>query len=188
MGLALAGQPHLSLTYLAIGRGREPAVVAAITEGFARAGIALRVVDGGNDERILTDGHTHWDVTLLLTTPDWPGENARSYVVQRLMPLSPGNVGDYQSTAVQRGLASAAAATDDMLAAQRWGALDATIMRDPPYVPLARLRESLPRSTHIGGWRYLPTLDNADPTQIFLPVEQSPSGAAVSATPASPQP
>lgn len=184
MGLALAGQEHLSLTYLAVGRGRDPAVVAAITEGFARAGISLRVVDGGSDEQVLTDGRTHWDIALLLTTPDWPSENARSYVVPRLTPLAPSNVGSYQSVAVQRGLASAAGATEDSLAARRWAALDTTIMRDPPYVPLARLRENLPRSTHIGGWSYLPTLDNADPTQIFLPVE----APAVSSTPASPRP
>jgi peptide/nickel transport system substrate-binding protein len=184
MGLALAGVPQLSLTYLAVGRGRDPAVVAAITEGFTRAGIALRVVDGGDDERVLSDGRTPWDVSLLLTTPDWPGDNARSYVVQRLSPLAPGNVGRYQSAAVQRGLASAGSATDDTVEARRWSALDATIMRDPPYVPLARLSESFPRSTHIGGWSYLPTLDNADPTQIFLPVE-SPTA---SATPSSPQP
>ena len=75
--------PHLSLTYLAVGRGRDPAVVGAITEGLARAGISLRVVDGGGDEGALTDGQTHWDVALLLTTPDWPSENARSYVVPR---------------------------------------------------------------------------------------------------------
>ena len=147
MGLALAGQGQLSLTYLAVGRGRDPAVVAAITEGFARAGILLRVVDGGNDERVLSDGRTHWDIALLLTTPDWPSENARSYVVPRLTPLAPGNVGSYQSTAVERGLASAAAVTEDTVAARRWAALDTTIMRDPPYVPLARLRER-PAAVH----------------------------------------
>jgi ABC-type transport system substrate-binding protein len=184
MGLALAGEPHLSLTYLAVGQGRDPAVVGAVTEGLARAGISLRVVDGGGDEDALTDGQTHWDIALLLTTPDWPSENARSYVVPRLSPLAPGNVGSYEDAAVQRALASAAAATDDATAARRWTALDTTIMRNPPYVPLARLRESLPRPTRIGGWSYLPTLDNADPTQIFLPVV-SPS---VSATPSSPQP
>jgi peptide/nickel transport system substrate-binding protein len=183
MGLALSGVPHLSLTYVAIGRGRDPAVVAAITEGFARAGITLQVVDGGSDERVLTDARTHWDIALLLTTPDWPGDNARSYVVPRLTSLSPDNVGHYLSAAVLQGLASAAAAPDDTVQARRWAALDTTIMREPPYVPLARLRERLPRSVHIGGWSYLSMLDNADPTQIYLPVPESTGSPSPTPTP-----
>ncbi len=79
------------------------------------------------------------------------------------------DLGGYQSRAVSLGITSALAATDEREQKARWAALDSLVMRDAAWLPLARVKDVLFQPSGLGGWSYLPAINNADPTQVFLP-------------------
>ena len=148
------------------------AVLPPLTAGFAAAGVTLTPLPVRHDVvAIVAGGGTapDWDLALVVVAPSWPGDGARSVFQPWLSAGGANDLGGYQSRAVSRGITYAVAATDEREEKARWAALDGLVMREAPWLPLARVKDVLFQPSGLGGWNYLPSLNNADPTQVFLP-------------------
>ena len=143
------------------------AALGPLAAGFAAGGVVLTPVPVRDEVAALTS--TDWDMALVVVSPSWPGDGARSVFQPWLSLGGASNIGGYEDPAVNLGVANAVAAPDDQGEADRWAALDTFVMREAPWLPLARVRDVLFRPVGVGGWSYLASLNNADPTQVFLP-------------------
>jgi len=152
--------------------GTGAAVLPALMAGFANAGVTLAPLPVRHDIAALAAGGlttADWDLALVVVAPSWPGDGARSVFQPWLSVGGANNLGGYQSPPVSLGITNALAAPDEREEKGRWAALDGFVMREAPWLPLARVKDVLFQPSAVGGWNYLPSLNNADPTQVFLP-------------------
>lgn len=165
-----------ALVLLAPATPEATLVASALVAAFARAGVTLSVTTvppAGYRAASVTPTHQSWDLALATITPAWYGDAGRT-VFQPLLngrwvgPRPPD--GGYRSKQLNDMLGAALAETDASRAATKWGALDAKIAADAAVVPLALAVTPRFHGANVRGFLIVPSLGNADPTNVSLGV------------------
>jgi peptide/nickel transport system substrate-binding protein len=175
--LAAAGSAApRSLVLLAPATPTATEVASALVAGFARAGVTLTVTtvpaaDFARDA--VSPDRQRWDLALTTIAPEWFG-NAGRTVFQPLLDRSwdaprPAD-GGYQSPEVTALLTAALTERDATRQQSRWAALDSKIATDAAVVPLARTVTPRFHGTNVRGFVVVPSLGDADPTNVSLGV------------------
>jgi peptide/nickel transport system substrate-binding protein len=164
--LAEAGYPNgLTLSYATDSGGTFAAPTKAIKNSLAKAGIRLKVNT--------YEGLALWDESLRLPAkrlehqlghsiwcPDYPGDSARSWIVNQYdsrLPLGvSSNFSEYHNREVNRLIDRALAEPDQDRRAALWAETDRRIMRDAPLVPLVWEKQAFLWSSRVRGWVYDP--------------------------------
>jgi len=187
--LAAAGYPHgLTLTLLDDGDAPMPAQASALVAEMANGGVTLRLAEQpswGAEVGVLESPaeRSQWDVALATWYPDWPGNDAASYLGPLLCgrgPLAgPTNYGGYDDPVVDRAVSAAEAAASARQAAADWERADVQATeRDPAWVPL--LTQAVPQlvGADVVHARYLAAIAGVDPTDLWIEPSAAPPGAA----------
>ncbi len=180
--LAEAGYPSgltLKLLYRnASEAGRK--VFATLQQDLRQAGITLTGVPSPN-----ADFYTKylqvpsvaqrgvWDLALAGWGADWYGNAALSYFKPLFFgkpsfPPLGSNFGLYDNPATNDMIAKATQAKEAANAAALWAAADAQVMDDAAFFPITNPRWPNYRAAHVHNAIYLPSLQNFDPTNVWL--------------------
>jgi peptide/nickel transport system substrate-binding protein len=112
-------------------------------------------------------------VALATFCPDWPGDNARSWVVPLLDGRSihrtnSSNYSEYDSPTVNHLVDQALAEPDRAHRAALWGRIDERIMQDAPWVPLTYFHSSFFVPSQVRNWTFNPWTTTPDLTAIWI--------------------
>lgn len=169
--LAEAGYPDgLTLTILHRDVDANPDVAKSLARDLERAGITVDFLPLGHSHyyAYLQDpAHAEagsWDLSAPSWTPDWFGDNGRSFLqpmFQTNRNRGTSNYGCYSNPEVDRLIEEALATTDHERAYQAWHEIDVLVMRDAAIVPIL---EHAPTIPHLKGKRVrnaipMPTID-----------------------------
>ena len=178
--LAAAGYPNgLTLTYLFRNSGHHPAVATAMQADFKKCGVTLKldqVTPSLFYAGILEDPSkaSTWDIAEPGWNPDWQGNAARSFFVPLLAPgnyvKGTTNYGGYGDNVpgLQDAINSALAATDPSVVAAKWAALDASTMKNAPWIPLGSADIADYYGSNVSNWVFYNFANNGDITNVWL--------------------
>ncbi len=168
------GGPLTTLTLLTTDSASDAAVATALMEGFARAGVTLRVIAVAAADyprvAIAPDSQT-WDLALTAVTPQWFGNAGRTVFQPLLEPAWSGPRpadGGYRNERITLSLHDALAERDAATANTRWGDLERELLIDVAVIPLAVSVVPRMHSVNVRGFLRLGSLDNGDPTGVSM--------------------
>ncbi len=169
------GGPLTALTLLTTDSAAAAGVASALRDGFARGGVALRViavpaVDYPSRAMAATESQS-WDLALDTVTPQWFGNAGRTVFQPMLEPAWSGPRpadGGYRNEQITLLLHSALAERDAATANTRWGDLERELLTDAAVIPLAVTVVPRMHSVNVRGFVRLGSLDNGDPTSVSM--------------------
>jgi peptide/nickel transport system substrate-binding protein len=172
-----AGYPNgISLDYIYRPKRKGEQVFIQLKADLARAGITLvqhKVPDKDYyGKHISNPAVNDWDMTTPAWCPDWNGNGARTF----FLPLLDGrsyqkgttNYGGYNNDAVNTDVDNVLKESDTTAVANGWAAIDAKVMQDAPWVPLAEQNAIVMLSSRVKGYVFFPFSASADVTNIWL--------------------
>lgn len=178
--LTEAGYPGgLDLIYLYRNKGKAPSIASTMQAELKKSNIRLKLKIVPNAD-FYTQHLQHppaaksgdWDLAGPGWNPDWAGNAARSFFVPLLDGRHCGegstNYACYNNDDVNKLVDQALAATDKKVIEDKWAEIDAKVMADAPWVPIATGKTPIYRADRVKNFVYLPFANNGDITNVFL--------------------
>jgi peptide/nickel transport system substrate-binding protein len=179
--LAEAGFPHLTLKFLyrnaTEGSSKS---FQTIQQDLSKVGITVVGVPSPNADFYVkylqvpsVAQRGVWDVSLAGWGADWYGNAAVSFFNplfsgQPSFPPVGSNFGLYNSPAANALIAQAVAAPTTDAAAALWAKADAQVMADAAFYPLTNNKQANYHAEQVNNAVYVPSLQNFDPTNVWL--------------------
>ncbi|TCN44605.1 peptide/nickel transport system substrate-binding protein [Kribbella orskensis] len=179
--LAEAGFPHLTLKFLyrnaTEGSSKS---FQTIQQDLSKVGITVVGVPSPNADFYVkylqvpsVAQRGVWDVSLAGWGADWYGNAAVSFFNplfsgQPSFPPVGSNFGLYNNPAANALIAQAVAAPTTDAAAALWAKADAQVMADAAFYPLTNNKQANYHASQVNNAVYIPSLQNFDPTNVWL--------------------
>jgi ABC-type transport system substrate-binding protein len=178
-GLKEVGVSNLSLTYVYRNSSNHPKVTQSVADNLKACGIQTKLVSTTPDDfygKFLSatapSKEGKWDIAAPGWVADWPGNNARAFLV----PLFDGrtcgegstNYGCYDSPTTNKLIDEALKAKTQQEAAGLWTQADQQIMKDAAFVPFMVQLTPLTRSNRVHNALFSQTAQLYDYTNIWL--------------------
>jgi ABC-type transport system substrate-binding protein len=178
-GLKEVGVSNLSLTYVYRNSSNHPKVTQSVADNLKACGIQTKLVSTTPDDfygKFLSatapSKEGKWDIAGPGWVADWPGNNARAFLV----PLFDGrtcgegstNYGCYNSPATNKLIDQALKAKTVEEAGGFWTQADQQIMKDAAFVPFMVQLTPLTRSNRVHNAEFLQTAQLYDYTNLWL--------------------
>ncbi|GAA2757938.1 ABC transporter substrate-binding protein [Actinopolymorpha rutila] len=114
-----------------------------------------------------------WDVSLAGWGSDWYGNAALSFFAPLFsgkpsFPPIGSNFGFYENPAVNKLITQASNAKDESTAGSLWAQADQQVMKDAPFFPITNPVQANYHASQTKNAVYLPSMQNFDPTNIWL--------------------
>lgn len=173
---SVPGAANLKLDFIYDNTETNKNIVQVITDQLKKIGIAINP-NPQDDATVHTTNpkSDNWDLYYAGWCPDWAGNGARTFF--RPLLSDPGlknykaggsyNYGGYDNPAVDAKVEQALGATPEE-AAKIWADIDATVMKDAPWVPIYASNAVTFISTRVKGYTYFPLAIGFDLTNIGL--------------------
>lgn len=112
-----------------------------------------------------------WDITAPGWIPDWYGNNGRTIIqplFQTNCTVNTVNYGCYSNQEVDAAIQEALRAVEEDEAHDLWHEVDRMLMEDAAFVPFKSEKYAIYHSDRVHGAKFIPTLQNFDPTNLWI--------------------
>lgn len=179
---ASAEQVVLTVLYTADAEGARR-VFATIQRDLSELGIEIRGSTASANEfveAILAPAvaeRGEWDLALDGWAADWYGNAALSFFRplfggEEAFPPAGNNIGFYDSPETNRLIRRAEQVLEPDEAAAAWRDVDVQVMEDAPFYPITSPRQPVYHADQVHGCRYVPSLRNCDPANVWLSADR----------------
>jgi peptide/nickel transport system substrate-binding protein len=113
-----------------------------------------------------------WDLSLAGWSPDWYGDAAKSFFEPlfdgRILPPVSSNFGLFNDPKLNTIIDQALKASSTSAAATLWHEADVETMQQAAIFPITDPNQPILRGSQVHNWIYMPVLEQADPTNVWL--------------------
>jgi peptide/nickel transport system substrate-binding protein len=178
-GLVAAGfRGPIRLSMITADTPQDRAVAEAVRRSMAAAGVTVTVAAVPTQQyqrQLVSPSRQTWDLAVAASDPDWFGNAGRTVfgpLVDGRWPAPKAADGGFRSASFTAAYDRALGESDPNpdVRADRWGSVEKLVLRDAPLAPLAVVVTPRLHSTNVRNVAVVPSLGDADPTNVSLGV------------------